>query len=111
MLTLGASRFLLEEKGCRAMTSPAEQSPPAHPLPHTLPALLELQARPQWVCWRKEQRGDRYTKVPYNPRTGKGAASDGPATWSSYEQAFMALGMGLYHGLGFMFNQDYTGID
>jgi hypothetical protein len=77
----------------------------------TLPALLELQTRPQWVCWRKEQRGDRYTKVPYNAYTGKRAASDDPATWSSYEQAFMALRTSTYHGLGYVFNQDYTGID
>src|ERR1700694_1909991 len=41
-----------------------------------LPALEELQARPQWVCWRKEQRGGKLTKVPYSATTGSKAQSD-----------------------------------
>jgi putative DNA primase/helicase len=43
---------------------------------HSIPALRELQARPQWVCWRKEQRKDKWTKVPYDPRTGQMARSN-----------------------------------
>jgi putative DNA primase/helicase len=82
-------------------------------IPHTpkLPALLELQARPQWVCWRREQRQGMFTKVPYNVRTRNRAQSDQPATWASYGQAVQALRTGAYHGLGYVFHQDYTGID
>jgi putative DNA primase/helicase len=83
-------------------------------IPYTqmLSALEELQARPQWVCWRKEeQREGTFTKVSYNARTGHRAASDNPATWASYGQAVQALRAGTYHGLGYMFRQDYTGID
>jgi len=47
---------------------------------HDLPALHELRARPQWVCWRYEQRRGKKTKVPYNPQTGKLAASNDPST-------------------------------
>ncbi|MDQ2905435.1 MAG: hypothetical protein M3Y81_18055, partial [Chloroflexota bacterium] len=76
-------------------------------------ALEELHACPQWVCWRKEMRKGKSTKVPYDPRTGRRAESDNPATWASYEQARQALIQQpkRYHGLGFMFRGDYTGID
>jgi putative DNA primase/helicase len=81
------------------------------PSTRKLPALEELQARPQWVCWRKEERQGTFTKVPYNARTGNKAQSDNPATWASYGQAVQALRTGTYHGLGYVFHRDYTGID
>src|SRR6266699_2389106 len=59
-----------------------------------IPALEELQARSQWVCWRKEQRKGKLTKVPYSPLTGKWAQSDNPQTWASYTQAIQAQGAG-----------------
>src|SRR5947209_1574144 len=76
-----------------------------------IPALEELQARPQWVCWRKEQRKGRLTKVPYNPLTGNWAQSDNPQTWVSYTQAVQAQRAGSYNGIGYMFHRDYTGVD
>src|SRR6266581_9177551 len=76
-----------------------------------LPALEELKARPQWVCWRKEERQGTFTKVPYNARTGNKAQSDNPATWASHAQAVQALRTGTYHGIGYVFHRDYTGID
>lgn len=87
------------------------QSQTHNPYTRQLPALKELQARPQWVCWRKEERQGKYTKVPYNARIGHKAATDNPATWASYGQAVQALRAGTYHGLGYVFHQDYTGID
>jgi putative DNA primase/helicase len=79
----------------------------------TPPALEELQAHPQWVCWRKEARGGKPSKVPYNPRTGTLARSDDPATWASYAEAKAAWDKRShrYDGLGYMFSGDYTGID
>src|SRR5712692_10303019 len=76
-----------------------------------LPALQELQARPQWVCWRKEQRGGKLTKVPYCATTGSKAQSDNPATWASYAQAVQAQRARHYDGVGYMFHRDYTGVD
>jgi putative DNA primase/helicase len=76
-----------------------------------LPALAELQARPQWVCWRKEQRGGKLTKVPYNPTSGSKAHSDNPATWASYTQSVQAQRDRHYDGLGYVFARDYTGVD
>ena len=74
-------------------------------------ALAELQARPQWVCWRKEQRQGKWTKVPYHPLTGRKAESDNPQTWTTYIQATQAQRASKYDGIGFMFQRDYTGVD
>ncbi len=76
-----------------------------------LPALKELQARPQWVVWRKEQRQGKLTKVPYNALTGRKAASDNPVTWASYAQAVQTQRIRQYDGLGYVFHRDYTGVD
>ena len=78
-----------------------------------LPALEELQARPQWVCWHKEARKGKPTKVPYNPRTGTPARCDDPSTWATYAEACSAWHAypDRYDGLGYVFCGDYTGID
>ena len=81
-----------------------------------LAALEELQARPQWVCWRKEPRDKKLTKVPYNPRTGQWARSNDPGTWASYAVAKRTYEHSLttkhpYDGIGYMFSRDITGID
>jgi putative DNA primase/helicase len=60
--------------------------------PQKRSALEELQARRQWVCWRKEKRQGKFTKVPY-------------------AQAIQASKSGRYQGIGYMFHRDYTGID
>src|SRR5947209_1747219 len=87
------------------------QSPQEVSSTHTLAALEELQARPQWVCWRKERRQGKFTKVPYSANTGRKAESDNPATWASYVQALQALHARHYDGIGYVFHKDYTGID
>ena len=84
--------------------------------PRSIPALTELQSRPQWVCWRKEERRGKPTKVPYNPRTGSFARSDDPSTWASFDTARQVYERSLtkrqpYDGIGYMFQRDYTGID
>ncbi len=76
-----------------------------------LPALQELQAWPQWVCWRKEQRGGKLTKVPYCATTGDRAHSDNLQTWATYAQAVQAQRTHRYDGIGYVFHQDYTGVD
>src|SRR5262249_28117722 len=84
-----------------------------HQHDHTLPALRELQAHPQWVCWRREERRGKLTKVPYNPQTGEPARSNDPATWASYAQALFCWQQHppTYDGIGYMFKGDITGID
>src|SRR5947209_8218014 len=75
----------------------------------TLPAIQELQSRPQWVCRDA-------TKNPYNAYTGSLAKSNDPDTWASYERAKRAYEQSLatstpYSGIGYVFNQDICGID
>lgn len=62
----------------------------------------ELKDTGRWCVWRYEQREsrDKPTKVPYNPRTGGGAMSNNPSTFTSYQEAVNALERGRYDGLG-----------
>ena len=73
----------------------------------------ELRESQQWVCWRPERRGDKSTKVPVNARTGEPASSTDPATWSSFDDAIVALGRYSCDGVGFVFSQTdpYAGVD
>jgi hypothetical protein len=75
----------------------------------------ELAARPQWVVWRleKDAKGERDTKIPYNPRSGGKASSTNPDTWTSLDFAEKALRKHSYSGLGFMFTKEagIVGVD
>lgn len=68
-----------------------------------LPAALRSHGL--FCCWRREQRGDRTTKVPYNPRTGGMAQSNNPDTFAPFQEALQAvsrydgLGVGIFGGL------------
>jgi primase-polymerase (primpol)-like protein len=76
----------------------------------------ELRSRPQWVGWVYAFRNPRWTKIPINVRTGGYAASDTPATWSTFEQVVAAYGkprVRRLDGIGYVFAVDcpYAGID
>src|SRR5947209_11263781 len=86
----------------------------------TLPALEELKAKKQWVVWCLEpaqEKDDRLTKVPYQARNGCKAASTHQEHWCSYDEAVKASRQKHnasgkpYNGIGFVFNDDFTGID
>lgn len=68
--------------------------------PEGLPQKLKDTGR--WCVWRYETRegSAKPTKVPYNPRTGGGAMSNNPGTFTSYQEAVNALERGRYDGLG-----------
>lgn len=86
---------------------------------HTLPqALVELQSKKQWVCWCYEpDKNGRMTKVPYQAKNGYKASTRNPKNWVTYEDAVKAQKFARtidgkpYDGIGFVFNNDYTGID
>jgi putative DNA primase/helicase len=65
------------------------------------------------VGWKYEWRKDRFTKVPYDPRSGRRADSTEPATWATFEEALAAYRGGGYAGIGYVFSFDdpFTGID
>ncbi len=83
----------------------------AHRLLSSVP--LELRARVQWVCWRRETREGKPTKLPYNARTGTLASTTEQNTWSSFETALCACERGTYDGVGYVIAADdpYTGVD
>lgn len=64
----------------------------------------ELKRLRNWVCWA----GD---KIPKNPRTGNGAMSNNPETWSDFETAVKAVDKFKFSGIGFMLSEPYFGVD
>jgi putative DNA primase/helicase len=75
----------------------------------------QLTERPQWVCWRTEERDGKQTKVPYTPGTERRASSTDLMTWRTFSEALDAYEAGEppYDGIGFVFcsADPYVGID
>jgi putative DNA primase/helicase len=75
----------------------------------------QLTERPQWVCWRFEERDGEQTKVPYTPGTLRRASSTDLMTWRTFSEALEAYERSepLYDGIGFVFcsADPYVGID
>jgi len=64
-----------------------------------------LKDQPNWTVWRLEKRGVELTKVPYDAKTGKKAASNRPETWCDFATAVRAAEnpSNKYAGIGFEF--------
>jgi putative DNA primase/helicase len=75
----------------------------------------QLAERPQWVCWRLEERDGKSTKVPYTPGTLRRASSTDLMTWRTFSEALAAYEAGEppYDGIGFVFcsADPFVGID
>ena len=73
----------------------------------------ELKALKQWCNWKLEQDDKgKPTKKPYNP-AGYLASSTDPNTWSTFEEVKAAYEdeSRNFAGIGFFFNNDFTGVD
>ncbi|MGE7545047.1 phage/plasmid primase, P4 family [Sporosarcina newyorkensis] len=72
----------------------------------------ELKALPQWILWKSEKKGGRYTKVPYQV-DGEAAQTNNRRTWSTFATAVKFYLQGDYDGIGFVFSRqdNYIGID
>lgn len=71
----------------------------------------ELKGLDRWVVYKlfwEEDRG-KYTKKPFNARTGGMAQSNNPSTWCDYQTAKDVAY--LYDGLGFMLGDGIFGVD
>ncbi len=90
-----------------ATAAPNEAAYPAMNVP------TELRVLPQWVCWRREQRAGKQTKVPVDARSGALASSTDPSTWSRFDDAVNAVERHRCNGIGFVFSETdpYAGID
>jgi primase-polymerase (primpol)-like protein len=75
----------------------------------------ELTERPQWVCWRLEERKGKMTKVPYTPGTLRRASSTDLMSWRTFSEAVAASEAGEppYDGIGYVFcsGDPFVGID
>lgn len=74
---------------------------------------VEMKTFRSWVVWRFEKRGEKSTKVPYDPATGRRASSTDMRTWRSFDEAVQAFEAGRYDGVGFVFStgDPFAGID
>ncbi len=61
----------------------------------------ELKDRPQWVLWRYELAGAKWTKPPYRP-DGFKASKTNPAHYSTFQDVMAAYEKGGFHGVGFV---------
>jgi len=64
----------------------------------------EMREKNQWVCWNRD-------KVPINPINNKFASSSNPLTWSSITTTLKNREKNNWPGIGYMFYNDYVGID
>ena len=51
----------------------------------------KLKDKPQFCCWKYEERSGRKTKVPYNPVTGKKAKPNKRDTFKDFSSAVAAI--------------------
>lgn len=72
----------------------------------------QLTERPQWVCWRYEERDGKMTKAPYTT-TGLRASTTDLLTWTTCAMAYRHYQDGHCDGIGFVFSSadPFVGID
>src|SRR5262245_47772645 len=88
-------------------TSGTHTGSPQHTRPVALPVLpenipTELTERPQWVLWRYTFAKGKWTKPPYNARTGRLASSTNRATWCTFDEDLAAYQAGGWDGMGYV---------
>ena len=72
----------------------------------------ELKENAQWCVWKREIRGGKPTKVPYDPVTGKRAETDNPDTFRTFEAAEEAFTIEPeYNGVGIRVSNGFAAID
>jgi putative DNA primase/helicase len=74
----------------------------------------ELAITPQWVSWSGTAgQNGKMSKIPINPRSGRNAKTNDPATWGAFEEAVQFSRKNNLPGIGFVFSaaDDFVGID
>lgn len=81
--------------------------------PDYLSLPTDLREYGNFVAWKKEDRGGKLTKVPYNPATHVHASTTDSLTWTRFDEALSAYQSGAYDGVGFVFSSGdpYTFLD
>lgn len=68
----------------------------------------------QWVGWKWEGGGNKWTKPPYNAQAGKNAKTNDASTWCTFEEALTAYRKDQdIAGIGFVFTEGdpFIGVD
>ena len=95
-----------------ALNTKATQKPiPLRIKPDGIP--LTMQERKQWVAWKYQWSGNKWTKPPFHISGKFKASTTNPATWSTFEEAYAAYLAGHIDGIGYVFGQDdgLVGVD
>ncbi len=72
----------------------------------------ELKSMPIWVCWNKEKRDGKVTKVPCSASGGAtGTNEKFRKTWVTYEEAEIAAEKNGYSGVGFIIPKGWFFLD
>ena len=71
----------------------------------------DLQKNAEWCVWKREIRGGKPTKVPYNPNTGERAESNNPATFGSFDLADERYMTEDYDGVGIRVSNGFSAVD
>lgn len=73
----------------------------------------ELKELNRWCCFKLvwDENRKKYTKLPYDAKTGMLAKSNDERTWSDFQTALFAIQYRGFDGLGFFFKEPYIGID
>ena len=72
---------------------------------------IELQKNAEWCVWKREIRGGKPTKVPYNPNTGERAESNNPETFGSFALADECYMTEDYDGVGIRVSKGFSAVD
>lgn len=71
----------------------------------------ELKQNASFCLWKKEKRGGRVTKVPYNPNNGMMAKTNDASAFSDFATAMKAYAMGGWDGIGYRVSEGIGAID
>ena len=72
----------------------------------------ELTKENIWCVWRREEKGGKPTKIPYNPLTGNRAETNNPETFGAFDVAEEAYMIGSeYNGVGILLANGYCAVD
>jgi hypothetical protein len=89
-----------------------EQKPtPLKIKPSEIP--LFMRGKNQWIGWKYEWSGTKWTKPPFHISGKYKASTTNPETWSTFDEAYTAYLAGKIDGIGYVFANDdgLVGID
>ena len=76
-------------------------------------ALAHLRDKRCWVAWDYRLKNRKWTKLPFNPRTGQLASVTDAETWGTFDEALACMKRHGLAGVGLVLTDDseITGID